>query len=189
VRPPVRPDCGLDAGPATESVARCIGNRDSYGEHRPPREAVLASSKGRASSSTLQAVSRKIKSLATACALVSAAAGCSVSVGSTSGDSGSCAAEMHFQGSLYLGAGWARANKVVEIPRSHLHRLGNGTVPPCHESGQSSRTAQLIGVARISGVEPAIALAVLPEGFIYLRRGAALPNVLKSARWINWVTP
>jgi hypothetical protein len=150
---------------------------------------VFASRKGRDRNSTLQAVSRKIKSLAAACALVSAAAGCSGSVGSTSGDSGSCAAEMHFRGSLYLGAGWARANKVAEIPMSHLHRLGNGTVPPCHESGQSSRTAQLIGVARISGVEPATALAVLPEGFIYLRRGAALPNVLKSARWINWVTP
>jgi hypothetical protein len=38
-------------------------------------------------------------------------------------------------------------------------------------------------VARISGVKPAIAVAVAPGGGVYLRRGAAIPALLTKARY------
>lgn len=123
-------------------------------------------------------------------ALIGVMAGCSAA-SSGSGDSGSCAAVVEFRGASYIGylTSAPPARRVAEIPRSHMHVLGSGEIPSCSEANGSTIGAQSVEVARISGVNPSIAVAVLPHRFVYIRRGAVLPPILKRpAGWILWVT-
>ena len=130
---------------------------------------------------------RKKGALVGVAALACAVAGCSAGGGSSSA---SCLAVMSFNGHVYVGTTLrthAPYNKVGEIPQSHLHRLGKGTIPPCNDTNGSSGTARSVQVARISQVDPATAVAVAPGGDVYLRRGAAIPAILTKARWIRWI--
>ena len=122
-----------------------------------------------------------------AVALAGLMAGCS---SGTDSAGGGCLAIIHFRGHDYLGATLrthAPYNKTGEIPRSHLRALGQGTMPACQDTNGSHDTGQAVQVARISRVAPSVAVAVLPDGTVYVRRGEKVPGWLTRAPWIRWV--
>jgi hypothetical protein len=122
-----------------------------------------------------------------AAALACLALGCSTG---TTSSGGSCLALMHFRGHVYLGATLrthAPYTKRGEIPRSHLRTIGLGLTPACNDTNGSRDTAQTVHVARISRVDPSVAVAVLPRGDVYVRRGETVPGWLTRAPWIRWV--
>jgi len=75
------------------------------------------------------------------------------------------------------------------IPLSHLHRIGIAVLPPCIDTDHPGidETPAAIQVARIDGVSPAIAIAALPRGGVYLHAGAKIPRILTTAPWIHWI--
>lgn len=139
----------------------------------------------------MKAARTSLGQLAAGAAMVALVTACSASGGNSSG-SGACAATIKFHGATYLGNSLRTHppyNKIGEIPRSHLERIGSGVIPSCADGSNGSTAAERVNVARISGVNPVTAIAVLPDGRVFLRRGAAMPAVLKSAAWIRWITP
>jgi hypothetical protein len=96
---------------------------------------------------------------------------------------------MHFRGHIYLVAllDHQPGDKTGEIPRSHLRALGLGHIPACNDTNGSQETAQTVRVAGISHLDPSVAVAVLPAGDVYLRRGERVPGWLTRAPWIRWV--
>jgi hypothetical protein len=70
------------------------------------------------------------------------------------------------------------------LPASQLHEIGMGTRPRCRSGdGAEANSAHYhpVPVAGIEGVSPEIAIAALPEGKVYVRRGAEVPPALASA--------
>lgn len=123
------------------------------------------------------------------------AAGCTVTACSTAhrgpSSADSCSAALVYQGRTYGGTSLrthAPYDRIGSVPRSHLRRIGTGTLPACHDTngpGAADRSRR-VGVARIDGVDPGIAIAQFPEGSVYLAPGAAPPATLTSAPWIRW---
>jgi hypothetical protein len=68
-----------------------------------------------------------------------------------------------------------------------MHEIGKGIFPPCNDTNHSRDVAQSVRVAQITGVDPEIAVAVLPYGSVFVRPGAGIPGALRSAEWIHWV--
>jgi len=70
------------------------------------------------------------------------------------------------------------------LPAAQLQEIGMGTRPRCRSGdGAEADSAHYhpVPVAGIKGVSPEIAIAVLPEGRVYVRRGAEVPPALASA--------
>jgi hypothetical protein len=70
------------------------------------------------------------------------------------------------------------------LPASQLREIGIGAQPRCR-SGDEAKTDSApshdVPVASIEGVNPEIAIAVMPEGKVYIREGADVPPALASA--------
>lgn len=144
---------------------------------------------------------RAIQALTFAAVVVTLVAGCAASdnnssnrtAPSSSGARGaaSCSAGLKFHGQMYGGISLRTHppyDRVGRIPVSHLHRIGVAVLPPCIDTNHPgvNDTAATIQVARIDGVSPAVAIAGLPRGEVYLRAGARVPRTLTTAPWILW---
>jgi hypothetical protein len=108
-------------------------------------------------------------------------------------DGVSCADVVNFDGHTYLGTTLRTHppyNQEGVIPMSHLHKIGVAVRPPCRDSNHpdDNPTLRSVQVAQIDEVSPKIAIAALPRGNVYLRRGAAVPPVLTSSHWVHWNT-
>ena len=79
-------------------------------------------------------------------------------------------------------------NRTGVIPISHLHKIGVAVRPPCIDTNHpgADDTAAAVQVARIDEVSPAVAIAVLPGGEVYLHVGAKVPRILTTAHWVQW---
>ena len=125
-----------------------------------------------------------------------AAAGCSgESTGSPGHASGaaSCAAVLRFRDETYVGTSLRTSpphNRLGTIPRSRLQDIGVAVEPACTDTNhpEPADTPVPVRVARIDGVSPAIAIAVLPRGNVYIAQGARIPGRLQNARWARWVS-
>lgn len=113
--------------------------------------------------------------------------------GSSGGSSGaaSCAAVLKFHGQVYVGTSLRTHppfDRIGRIPVSHLHRIGVAVLPPCIDTNHPgvNDTAAAIQVARIDEVSPAVAIAGLPRGEVYLHAGARVPRILTTAPWAHW---
>ena len=150
-------------------------------------------------------MARGIGTLAAATGLALAVAGCAIT--GTSGDSNrignghgggggtsaaSCVGMLEFRHQAY-GSTSLRThppyNHYGVIPVAHLHRIGAAVQPPCIDTNHPGidDTPAAVQVARIDGVSPAIAVAALPRGDVYLRAGAEIPRILTTAPWIHWI--
>jgi len=120
-----------------------------------------------------------------------------VAIGATScasggGSSGaSCAATLRFRRQTFVGTSLRTHppyNRIGVIPKSHLRKIGVAIRPPCLDTNHPSAndTPAPVQVARIDGVSPKIAVAALPEGNVYLLRGAQIPRILTTARWVRF---
>jgi hypothetical protein len=70
------------------------------------------------------------------------------------------------------------------LPASQLREIGMGERPRCRsgeQPGAGSASSSPVPVASIEGVDPEIAIAILPEGKVYAREGATVPPALASA--------
>ena len=70
------------------------------------------------------------------------------------------------------------------LPASQLREIGMGERPRCRSGdrpGADLESSYPVLVASIEGVNPEIAIAVLPEGKVYVRQGADVPVALASA--------
>lgn len=70
------------------------------------------------------------------------------------------------------------------LPASQLREIGMGERPRCRSEdrpGADLASSYPVLVASIEGVNPEIAIAVLPEGKVYVRQGADVPAALASA--------
>lgn len=112
--------------------------------------------------------------------------------GTKGGASASCAAVLKFRHETYVGTNLSTRpphNRLGLIPRSHLEVIGIAIEPACidtnHPGPQDTQVP--VKVARIDGVSPAIAIAALPRGNVYVARGARIPDRLIRARWVRWV--
>jgi hypothetical protein len=138
---------------------------------------------------------RVIGLLATAALLVLVTA-CTSAVKGNGGrgvsSSASCAAVLKFRGQLYYGSSLqthAPYTRVARISAGHLHELGGGQFPPCQDTNHSTaEVPQPVQVARIDGVDPGTAVAVLPQGSVFVKQLSltVINSVLKSARGIRW---
>ena len=140
---------------------------------------------------------RAIQALTVTAVLAILAAGCasdnnsSKRTGPGSSGAASCAAVLKFHGQVYVGTSLrARPpfDRIGRIPISHLHRIGVAVLPPCRDTNHPgvNDTAAAIQVARIDGVSPAVAVAGLPRGEVYLHSGARVPRILTTAPWVHW---
>jgi hypothetical protein len=151
-------------------------------------------------------MARGIGTLVVAAGLALAVTGCAIT--GTSGDSNrignghsgggggtsaaSCIGMLEFRHQAY-GSTSLRThppyNHYGVIPVAHLHRIGVAVQPPCIDTNHPGidDTPAAVRVARIDGVSPAIAVAALPRGGVYLRTGAKIPRVLTTAPWIHWI--
>ena len=127
-----------------------------------------------------------------------AAAGCSSgggpgnASGGQTGSGASCAALLKFRHETYVGTSLRTHppyNQLGTIPRSHLQDIGIAVEPACVDTNHPGQqdTPVPVKVARIDGVSPAIAIAVLPRGNVYIAQGARIPGQLQKARWVRWV--
>jgi hypothetical protein len=152
-------------------------------------------------------VARGIGTLAAAAELVLAVVGCAITgtsgdgnrigSGSSGGSSGgtsvaSCIAMLEFHHQAYGGTSLGTHppyNHYGVIPVAHLLRIGVAVLPPCIDTDQPGidDAPAAFQVARIDGVSPAIAIAALPRGDVYLRAGVKIPGILTTAPWIHWI--
>jgi hypothetical protein len=141
-------------------------------------------------------MSYRIRAFAAAGALLMLLAGCTPAIkGADRGgisSSASCAAVLKFRGQTYGGSSLRTHPPytwVARITAAHIHLIGGGQFPPCQDTNHSTDdVAQPVQVARIDGVDPAVAVAVLPHGDVFVRQPtlAVIKSVLKSARGIRW---
>jgi hypothetical protein len=119
----------------------------------------------------------------------SGTAGHGAAAHSGGGSAASCVATLRFGEEMYVGTSLRTHppyNRVGRIPPAHMHQIGTGVFPPCNDTNHSHDLPQTVQVARIDGVSPQIAVAVLPSGSVFVRSGAAIPRSLTSAPWIRW---
>jgi len=130
--------------------------------------------------------------VAVAIVFAAVVAGCVATSTTGTGGAASCAAVVRFHDQVYVGTSLRTHppyDRIGLIPPAHLHRIGIGDRPPCVDTNHPSvdDTPTAVQVGRIDEVSPAVAIAVLPGGDVYLRRGAAVPHVLTTARWVHWI--
>jgi len=137
----------------------------------------------------------RIRALAAAAVLLVVLAGCAPAIKgadrSSISSSASCAAVLQFRGQTYGGSSLRTHPPytwVARIDAAHLHEIGRGQFPPCRDTNYSTDQGQTVTVARIDGVDPGIAVAVLPEGSVFVKdlSLSVIKSVLKSARGIRW---
>lgn len=141
----------------------------------------------------MTAANRRVCWLAVATAAGFTIAGCAASTGNSSA---ACASLLTFHGQAYVGTTLNTHppyDKEGLVPSSHLRKIGKATQPACHDTNVTGADnpgsqPQQVEVARIDEVDPGVAIAILPRGNVYLKRGAALPGVLTTAPWIHWYT-
>ena len=130
---------------------------------------------------------QRIRLLAVAAALmilVSACAGTTTG----SGSSASCTAALSFRGHLYAATSLRTHppyDQVGRISAAHMHGIGTGVFPPCRDTNHSADQALSVRVARIDGVDPGTAVAVLPRGDVFVKSFTAILAVLASTRGIR----
>lgn len=135
---------------------------------------------------------RRIWALAAAVVVLAGLAGCTAGRSGVS-SSADCAAMLKFRGQTYGGSSLRTHppyDRVARISAAHLHPIGRGVFPPCQDTGPSAPAehALSVQVARIDGVDPGTAVAVLPDGSVFIRSAslAVIKSVLKNARGIRW---
>ena len=138
----------------------------------------------------------RIRALTAAAVLLLVLAACTSAVKGASREgvssSASCAAVLKFRGQTYGGSSLRTHPPytwVARISAAHMHEIGTGQYPPCQDTNHSTdEQAQSVQVARIDGVDPGIAVAVLPQGSVFVRQPslAVIKSVVKSARGIRW---
>jgi hypothetical protein len=141
-------------------------------------------------------MARRIGTLAAAAVLLIMITACTSAIKGNDGhgvsSSASCTAALKFRGQLYYGSSLrthAPYTRIARISAAHLHALGSGQFPPCQDTNHSTDEApQPVQVARIDGVDPGTAVAVLPQGSVFVKRLSltVINSVLKSARGIRW---
>jgi hypothetical protein len=141
-------------------------------------------------------MARRIGTLVAAAVLLIVVTACTSAIKGNGGrdvsSSASCAAVLKFRGQLYYGSSLrthAPYTRVARISAAHLHELGGGQFPPCQDTNHSTdEVPQPVQVARIDGVDPGTAVAVLPRGSVFVRQLSltVINSVLKSARGIRW---
>lgn len=94
------------------------------------------------------------------------------------GESGSCAATVHFRGRSYLAQG-----DVVVPPRSIGTELGAATVQACEDTNGTDGTDRDEYVSAIRGVHPSVAIAVGTPASLYFIAGLRRSEVPK------WLVP
>lgn len=137
----------------------------------------------------------RIRALAAAVIVLAGLAGLAGCAAGRSGVSSSadCAAMLKFRGQTYGGSSLRTHppyDRVARISVAHLHPIGRGVFPPCQDTGPSAPAehALSVQVARIDGVDPGTAVAVLPDGSVFIRSAslAVIESVLEDARGIRW---
>lgn len=134
----------------------------------------------------------RIRALAAAVVVLAVLSGCAAGR-SGSSSSADCTAMLEFHGQSYGGSSLRTHppyDRVARISAAHMHQIGRGVFPPCQDTGPSAPAehALSVRVARIDGVDPGTAVAVLPEGSVFIRSAslALIKSVLKNARGIRW---
>lgn len=125
-----------------------------------------------------------------AVALLGLVTACSSASGNIS-SAASCTAQLTFRGQAYGGSSLRTHppyTRIARIKVAHMHVIGTGVIPACRDTNHSTDQPLSVPVARIDGVDPAIAIASYPDGGVYIH-GLTLQvinKVLKSARGIRW---
>ena len=134
----------------------------------------------------------RIRALAAAVVVLAGLAGCAAGRSGVS-SSADCAAVLEFRGQAYGGSSLRTHppyDRVARISATHLHQIGRGVFPPCQDTGPSAPAehALSVQVARIDGVDPGTAVAVLPDGSVFIKSAslAVIESVVESARGIRW---
>ena len=134
----------------------------------------------------------RIRSLAAVVAVLTVLAGCTAGRSGVS-SSADCAAMLKFRGQTYGGSSLRTHppyDRVARISAAHMHQIGRGVFPPCQDTGPSAPAEHglSVRVARIDGVDPGTAVAVLPDGSVFIKSAtlAMIKSVLKNARGIRW---
>lgn len=134
----------------------------------------------------------RIRALAAAVVVLAGLAGCTAGRSGVS-SSAACTAMLRFRGQTYGGSSLRTHppyDRVARISAAHLHPIGRGVFPPCQDTGPSAPAehAMSVRVARIDGVDPGTAVAVLPDGSVFIKSAslAVIRSVLKDARGIRW---
>lgn len=134
----------------------------------------------------------RIRALAAAVVVLAGLAGCAAGRSGVS-SSADCAAMLTFRGQTYGGSSLRTHppyDRVARISAAHLHPIGRGVFPPCQDTGPSAPAehALSVQVARIDGVDPGTAVAVLPDGSVFIKSAslAVIESVVESARGIRW---
>jgi hypothetical protein len=137
-------------------------------------------------------MAHRIGPLATAAVLLFLLTACATSGSSGSSVSeASCTAQLTFRGQTYAGSSLRTHSpytRVARIAAAHMHVVGTGVIPACRDTNDSTDQDQSVPVARIDGVDPAIAIATYPDGAVFVRAltPSVINTVLKSARGIRW---
>lgn len=135
-------------------------------------------------------IAHRIRALAAAAALLTMLTACASPA--TGGESSaSCTAALSFGGETYYGTSLRTHPPytwVARISAAHMHEIGSGEFPPCRDTNHSTDQVQSVQVARIDGVDPGTAVAVLPHGDVFIKRPSLplIQAVLKSAHGIRW---
>ena len=98
-------------------------------------------------------------------------------------------AQLRFRGQLYHGS-TLRTNPpytwVARIPAEHMTEIGSGVMP----GGRCATIVpdRSVPVARIDGVDPETAIAVLPHGSVFVAELSldVIRSVVASAAGIRW---
>ncbi|HEX9031880.1 MAG TPA: DUF6281 family protein [Streptosporangiaceae bacterium] len=102
----------------------------------------------------------------------------SCGTGTVGGSSAACAAVVSWHSHLY----WGINRRVLP---SHLRPLAMADIPACRDTNHSSGEHAIpVRLARIDGIRPAAAVAVLPRGTVFVRHRTDLSAVLRSP-WIR----
>ena len=135
---------------------------------------------------------RALATSATMLIVLTACASTATRGGSGSGSSASCTAALSFGDETYYGTSLRTHPPytwVARISAAHMHEIGSGEFPPCRDTNYANDDqGQSVRVARIDGVDPGTAVAVLPHGDVFVQRLSLslIQAVLKSAHGIRW---
>ena len=134
-----------------------------------------------------------IRALATSATMLIVLTACaSTATRGGSGSSASCTAALSFGGESYYGTSLRTHPPytwVARISAAHMHEIGSGEFPPCRDTNYANDHGQSVRVARIDGVDPGTAVAVLPPGDVFVQRlslSLIQAVVPKSAHGIRW---